>query len=45
LLISFSDDVSEMDSLLEKHVRSLALVFDWHKRKQLFRAVQDQLSL
>ena len=33
------------DRLLEKHVRSLALVFDWHKQKQLFRAVQDQLSL
>src|SRR5947199_7072118 len=33
------------DRLLEKHVRSLALVVDWHKQKQLFRAVQDQLSL
>jgi hypothetical protein len=33
------------DRLLEKHVRSLALVFDWQKQKQLFRAVQDQLSL
>src|SRR4051795_12407299 len=33
------------DRLLEKHVRSLALVFDWQKQKQLFRAVQGQLSL
>ena len=33
------------DRLLEKHVRSLALVVDWHKQKQLFRAVQDQLGL
>src|SRR3954471_8058567 len=33
------------DRLLEKHVRSLALLFDWQKQKQLFRAVQGQLSL
>jgi hypothetical protein len=33
------------DRLLERHVRSLARVVDWRKQKQLFRAVQDQLSL
>ena len=32
------------DRLLEKHVRSLARVFDWQKQKQLFRVLQDQLS-
>jgi site-specific DNA recombinase len=33
------------DRLLERHVRSLARVLDWRKQKQLFRALQDQLSL
>src|SRR4051812_1315249 len=33
------------DRLLERHVRSLARVVDWQRQRQLFRAVQDQLSL
>jgi hypothetical protein len=33
------------DRLLERHVRSLARLVDWRKQKQLFRAVQEQLSL
>jgi site-specific DNA recombinase len=33
------------DRLWERHVRSLARVVDWQKQRQLFRAVQDQLSL
>jgi hypothetical protein len=32
------------DRVLEKHVRPLARVVDWQKQKQLFRAIEDQLS-
>src|SRR5437763_7717573 len=33
------------DRLLERHVRSLARLVDWRQQKQLFHALQEQLSL